>query len=73
MLKTKLHFGQLEFWDHISEFIVTYTDNPDKIMVEPNGPRALKGAHSLVQRVARNKGLWVELSLEYKNCEIFIF
>jgi hypothetical protein len=42
-------FGQLEFQNHISEFLVTYTDDPDKRMVYFDGIREEKGEHSLGQ------------------------
>jgi hypothetical protein len=43
--------------------------NLDKIIVQSDGLRAVKGVHSLVQWVERNKILWLELLLDCKNLQ----
>jgi hypothetical protein len=45
----RLHFWEVRFWNHISKFLVTYTDNLDKIMVLPVGIKQMKGEQSLDQ------------------------
>jgi len=42
-------FGQLEFQNHISKFMVTYVDILDKRMLQPDGLMKMKGEHSLGQ------------------------
>jgi hypothetical protein len=50
-------FGHLGFQNHTSLLLVTYVDSPGKKMVQPDGLRVVKGAHSLGQQVERNKRL----------------
>jgi hypothetical protein len=50
-------FGQQEFHNHISEFLVTFVGSPNKRMVQPDGLRAVKGAQSLGQQVEKNERL----------------
>jgi len=68
----KLHFEQLELQNHISKSYPTYTRGPNKIMVQPNGLRTVKGVHSLGQWVERNRRFWLELLLELSNCIILL-
>jgi hypothetical protein len=60
----RLCFEKLEFHSHISESQPTYNGVPNKIMVQPDGMRSVKGVHSLGQRVEGNRRLWLELLLE---------
>jgi hypothetical protein len=69
----RLHFGQLEFQKHISKFLVTCADSPDKKMVQLDGQKAVKGAHSLGQQVEKNERLWLGLILESKKISKFYF
>jgi hypothetical protein len=41
-------------------------------MVQPNGLKEVKGAHSLGQQVEKNERLWLGLLLEGKDCINFL-
>jgi hypothetical protein len=53
--------------------LVTYDDNPDKIIVHPNGSRTVKGAHSLGQQVERKQYIMVGIVVGVVELQIFYF
>jgi hypothetical protein len=63
-------FWQLVFGTTSQKFLVTCVDSPDKRMVQLDGMKAVKGAHSLGRQVEKNEILWLGLLLEGKNCRI---
>jgi hypothetical protein len=65
-------FGQLEFQNHISEFSVTCANILDKIMVQPDGLRAVKGVLSLVQQVDRRQEIMVGIVVGVVELQNFI-
>jgi hypothetical protein len=42
-------------------------------MVQPDGLREIKGAHSLGQQVEKNERLWLGVLLESKNCRFLFY
>jgi hypothetical protein len=75
--KTEIENARLHFWvvgvlDTHLRILVTCTDSSDKIMVQPNGLREMKGTHLLGQHLQRNMMFWLGLLLEGKNCIIFL-
>jgi hypothetical protein len=45
----RLHFWVARFQNHISEFLVTYVDIPNKRIMHLDGLKAMKGEHCLGQ------------------------
>jgi len=66
-------FGQLVTRTTSHKFLVAYVDSHDKILVETDGLKAVKGSHSLGQQVEKNKGLWLRLLLDGKDCIILFY